>query len=278
MLLLYVAAFLREDEEGNLQNRLEALWLTIDDLSRGALSRHTAFFQQIAAAALDTLNRLLGPRFLSTQSIGVLSCLSFASISVAGEIGEMVLSLKLRHTNWIGAILAMSAGYAPTSVAFSRNNPIAWGAFFALAGCAALFNRDLRRVPAITAATTFVAAVTYYVVWKDNSTALADAIFFAVVVMCGIIADILFITFVRATLRFVQHVSAARILLTVAAHIFAALFLTIGLIMLHGRRISIVFDAPYWRVTLLAGVILQEWWRRPIYSLFLWRYCTCCLH
>ena len=36
-LLLYVGLFLHEDEEGRIQNRLEQLWIRIDDLQQSAI-------------------------------------------------------------------------------------------------------------------------------------------------------------------------------------------------------------------------------------------------
>lgn len=49
--LLYVALFLHETEEGKIQNRLEKLWVDIDDLSKAALSRQAAFLQRVSGMA-----------------------------------------------------------------------------------------------------------------------------------------------------------------------------------------------------------------------------------
>lgn len=79
--LLYVALFLRETEEGKLQNRLEELWIEIDDLSKAALSRQTAFLQRVSALANSGLNKLFGVRPFSAGAVSASLCFSFGSVS-----------------------------------------------------------------------------------------------------------------------------------------------------------------------------------------------------
>src|SRR5437879_6014623 len=84
LLALYVAAFLYEDEEGRLQNRLqdklEKLWITIDDLTGTALARHTVFMRSVAVLITYAFDRLFGRRLLSMRAVGTSVCLTFASI------------------------------------------------------------------------------------------------------------------------------------------------------------------------------------------------------
>ena len=47
---LYLAIFLYETEQGTIQNRLEGLWVRIDDLKLAALSRQAAFVRVVADA------------------------------------------------------------------------------------------------------------------------------------------------------------------------------------------------------------------------------------
>lgn len=78
--LLYVALFLRETEEGKLQNRLEKLWVEIDDLSKAAVSKHTAFLKRISASTSFGLDRLFGVRLFSAGAASASVCFSVGSI------------------------------------------------------------------------------------------------------------------------------------------------------------------------------------------------------
>ena len=77
--LLYAALFLHENEEGQLQNRLEKLWVAIDDLSRTALSKQTAFLQQVSAMANSALNQLFGKKLISLEAVSTSVCFSVGS-------------------------------------------------------------------------------------------------------------------------------------------------------------------------------------------------------
>src|SRR5436309_2081033 len=68
-LLLYLSFFLHEDEEGRLANRLEDLWIRMDDLQKKSLSRNAAFLSGASRIVLSLLSRLFGDRVLSLQAI-----------------------------------------------------------------------------------------------------------------------------------------------------------------------------------------------------------------
>ena len=57
-LLLYAGLFLTETEEGRLQNRLEELWIRVDDLQSRAVSRQAAFLQQVSGLIADLTNAM----------------------------------------------------------------------------------------------------------------------------------------------------------------------------------------------------------------------------
>lgn len=80
LILIYVGAFLRESEEGELQNKLEDIWVRIDDAARAAIARHTAFFREIANAMLRPVERLFGPKIATWQAFGVSAMLSLSSL------------------------------------------------------------------------------------------------------------------------------------------------------------------------------------------------------
>src|ERR1017187_811850 len=81
-LLLYVAFFLYEDEEARIQNRLEQIWKRIDALQSSAMSKEVAFLQGVTRTTSAILDRLLGHKLLSAQSIAVSMAFSLASFYV----------------------------------------------------------------------------------------------------------------------------------------------------------------------------------------------------
>jgi hypothetical protein len=80
-LLLYVAFFLYEDEEAGIQNRLEQIWQKINALQSSAMSKEVAFLQGVTRTTSAILDRLLGHKLVSLQSISVSMAFSFSSFS-----------------------------------------------------------------------------------------------------------------------------------------------------------------------------------------------------
>ena len=85
-LLLYVAFFLYEDEESRIQNRLEQIWKRIDALQSSAMSKEVAFLQGATRTTSAILDRLLGHKLVSWQSIAVSMAFSLASLLVCKTI------------------------------------------------------------------------------------------------------------------------------------------------------------------------------------------------
>jgi hypothetical protein len=79
---MYIAFFLHEDEEGELQNRLETLWIRLDDLQGRALSKHTVFLKELLKLLNRGFDSLLGPKLFSLRSAIVTLCYSLASLSI----------------------------------------------------------------------------------------------------------------------------------------------------------------------------------------------------
>jgi hypothetical protein len=86
ILLLYLAFFLGETDEGNLQNRLEELWIRVNDLSKTALSKQAAFLQQVSGLLSFGFDRLFGTRLLSAMAIATSICFSVAGFLLLWEI------------------------------------------------------------------------------------------------------------------------------------------------------------------------------------------------
>lgn len=90
--LFYVAWFVYEDEEKVLQSKIEAWWLQFDDLRAEMVTRHVAFVVVIASRAKTTLDRILGQKTLSAQSVAAALFLSVASTSLIRVIGDLVMA------------------------------------------------------------------------------------------------------------------------------------------------------------------------------------------
>jgi hypothetical protein len=83
LILVYCALFIDETEERKLHNRLEELWVTIDDLGKEAMSHQAAFLRQVSALAEHGLAKLFGPKLLSFKSVASCLCFSLASTAWA---------------------------------------------------------------------------------------------------------------------------------------------------------------------------------------------------
>ena len=84
--LVWIALFLTETEEGKLQNRMEELWIRVDDLSRISMRKESALIQQSSRMLSIALDRVFGPRLLSWKSL---------STSVGFSMLSLLLSVYL---------------------------------------------------------------------------------------------------------------------------------------------------------------------------------------
>jgi hypothetical protein len=97
VLLVYTVATMFPDEEGQVQNRIENLWVVIDDKQKSALGRTTALFNRIGSYVTRVYNRILGVRLISVQMIGVSSASSIAGFFLFSGfllLGLLYLSLS----------------------------------------------------------------------------------------------------------------------------------------------------------------------------------------
>lgn len=78
--LLYVALFTYEDEQGRLQNRLDELWIRVDEMRRAATAGHTAFLKSAISLVNAGLDSLYGPKLLSPRSLAVTLSYSIGSL------------------------------------------------------------------------------------------------------------------------------------------------------------------------------------------------------
>lgn len=115
--LLYCALFLHETEGGQLQNRLEKLWIDIDDLSKAALSKQTAFLQRVSAMAKSALNKLFGARLFSAGVISASLCFSLGSalllLLAVGDLLGLVITQNTKSYALVVGIVSFLVGLLP---------------------------------------------------------------------------------------------------------------------------------------------------------------------
>lgn len=80
LVALYVALFMYEDEEGRWQNRIDELWISVDDRARKVGNRTTALFNQVGRAVNLGLNRLFGEKLFSVRMVAVSTSLSIGAV------------------------------------------------------------------------------------------------------------------------------------------------------------------------------------------------------
>jgi hypothetical protein len=148
---LYAACFLFEDEEGQWQNRLEALWVTIHDRARITDSTFTAIVSRVADAVGKLYDRIFGRRLISFRAVGVSVNLSLVAVSIMAMIGIHAqkppdrLWVVLAVAVLVSVLLTLLQSLYPNRLTIS----LVWSLFIGYV-CAAL--QDSHRTSRIAAA------------------------------------------------------------------------------------------------------------------------------
>jgi hypothetical protein len=82
---LYAAIFLYEDDRKKIQNRLDVLWLKVEELRDDEVSFGTAFLKVVAKRTSVLLKYIYGPKFITLRAFVASMCLSIISIAVVLE-------------------------------------------------------------------------------------------------------------------------------------------------------------------------------------------------
>ena len=80
-LLLYSGLFLREDEQGKLQNRLEEIWIRTDDFKVKAVERHTQLVREVINLLLRMISKIWGDKTFTFRAFIVTYLVLQASIN-----------------------------------------------------------------------------------------------------------------------------------------------------------------------------------------------------
>jgi hypothetical protein len=68
---LYLAVLTHQSEKDVVQDRLETLWIRIDDLARAGLSKHAAFVRVVSQTFASGLDAIFGRRLFSVRVLVV---------------------------------------------------------------------------------------------------------------------------------------------------------------------------------------------------------------
>ncbi len=80
--LFYVAGCVYENEEKELQSKIETWWLQFDDLRTRMMRRNAAFASVVATKSKSVLGRLFDSALFSTDSIATAASLCFGSFAL----------------------------------------------------------------------------------------------------------------------------------------------------------------------------------------------------
>ena len=143
----YLAVFMYEVEEGQWNNRLEDLWVRIDDLSKATEQRSIAIINRIAGTLSKGADWVFGHKLLSLRTVAASLNLSLFALTT----GLLILSVSMGGPSlWAFVTLAVLAG----SIALPAFHPRIWTYFLALAPMALVFVRILTDKPSNKSFTT----------------------------------------------------------------------------------------------------------------------------
>jgi hypothetical protein len=103
LLLLYAGLFLAENEEGKMQNRLEELWIRVDELRSRAMTRQAALLQQIAGLVAGGFAALFGRKFFSVKSVA--SCLCSTWLPAVWVLHCLDMGFRYQRTTYCFSLL-----------------------------------------------------------------------------------------------------------------------------------------------------------------------------
>lgn len=93
LLAYYIAFFMFEDQEGRWQNRIENLWIAVNDREQLSGGKTSALFNAVAGVVTRVLNRIFGRKLVSFQFVGV--SLSYSVAAMCFFVGLCLVALAV---------------------------------------------------------------------------------------------------------------------------------------------------------------------------------------
>lgn len=211
-ILAYLSCFMYEDAEGRWQNRIENVWVAIDDREKRSGSRTAALFNAVAVLVTRGFNRMFGRNLFSLQFLGVSISYSFAGMF-------LIMGYILLHLSF----LALGSGATPVPESVSKGVGAAallgFGCFvvgfvcFVLAALPSLlpsfWSVGLSMIPGLLVAAWVVRALQLHRLFGDQ-LALSAAF------LASLLSDVLLLTLTRFTVRMISaKTNAPRIAVSV---------------------------------------------------------------
>lgn len=122
--LLISTRLLYQTEQGELQSRLQDMWIIIDDLQKKALSRHVAFVNVMASMVTSLSERVFGRKLISLQSLTVTICYAVVSACFVVMLCEYYLHKSIDSTTPSVFLVFFCAGTIPAIIPFFTKSKI----------------------------------------------------------------------------------------------------------------------------------------------------------
>jgi hypothetical protein len=198
-LVFYTATTMFPDEEGALQNRIENLWIIVDDKQKSATGRAIGILNRVASYVTRVYNRILGSRLVSVQMVGVSSSSSIAGFFIfAALLFFTLLYLALsRHVTvtprfnaalLLVGIACLVIGFVALIFAVVPSVIRNW------------FGRTISLLPFL-----FFSDASVLVVRRQHGAVVSNTLTVLAGLMIGILTDILVLAAVRLSVRLIAN-------------------------------------------------------------------------
>jgi hypothetical protein len=234
---------MHKSTEGTWTNRIEELWIRIDDRSKTAADRTKALFSIVADRITRTFNRLVGPKMFSPRFVGVSSSLSFAGaffVFAAYQGFAILYGIYFTQTHHVLNPDAFWEGLRPSSI-FGLKEFVIAGLFLTLALLAikrSIIWSWISCVPIILMLASFTASM-----FAGHIAEGGETFFFPPVV--SLLSDILLLVIVRRSLRWLAvRTTFVRIIISVLVQILIVIVVFVIPFMLLRKNLVYLVPNP----------------------------------
>jgi hypothetical protein len=191
------------DEEGALQNRIENLWIIVDDKQKSAAGRAIGILNRVASYVTRVYNHILGARLVSVQMVGVSSSSSLAGFFICAALlllTLLYLSLS-RHVAvtpqfnsglFVIGVLCLVIGFVALIFAVVPSVIRNW------------FGRAISLLPLL-----FFSYASLLVVRRQHGAPVSNILTVLAGLLIGILTDIFVLAAVRLSVRLIANTDKA---------------------------------------------------------------------
>ncbi len=194
-LAFYCAFFMYEDERGRLVNRVEQLWMAINDNKKRTGRTTPAVLNKVAVIVKRVLDRLLGRKLFSLQLIGVSLCYALSALFLGAAALFEWLHFRLVH---IGSIPPNLPPNVLQLLSLAAKGLGVVGAVFMIFAVLPAIKRSGTTIVLSLVPPLLVLAGSVKLVILGRSTPAAGLI---IGLMLSLASDVVLLALVRATIR-----------------------------------------------------------------------------